>query len=80
MFILCNRTRVEDLGIPKSSIIDGPREGDKVQGKKSPFCKQELCPQALCLPQLMALTIVTQIYASILWPCSTKKESRTRDM
>lgn len=57
ILILCNQTGVEDLGSPKSPILDSPREGEKVQVKKSPFCTRELSPQAPCLPQLMAFMI-----------------------
>lgn len=57
ILILCNQTGLEDLGSPKSPILDSPRKGEEVQVKKSPFCNQELSPQALLLPQPMAFTI-----------------------
>lgn len=73
ILILCNQTGVEDLGSPKYPILDSPGEGDKVQVKKSPFCKCKVSSQALCLPQPMVFVIESCRYMPLFFDPAQQK-------
>lgn len=78
ILILCIQAGVQDLGSPKSPILDGLREGDRCEERKALFVTENFLLSSVVDTVDGVYDTVTQEYASILWLCSTKKENGTK--